>query len=368
MRVALIHDWLLGMRGGEKVLDALAQMFPQAELYTLLADRTAITPALAKLKLHTSWLQKLPGVKRYYRKLLPWMPGAIERFDVSGFDLVISSSHCVAKGVKVPAGVPHLCYCHTPMRYAWHLQELYLERVPKLLRPVAQSQLMKLREWDRKTAQGVTQFIANGRTVQQRIKEVYGRDSIIIHPPVDTAFFVPDNTCKREEYYLVVSALAPNKRVDLAIQACQQMGRRLVIIGSGEESTRLQRLAGPGTTLLGWCSDETIREHLQHCRALLFPGEEDFGMVPLEAQACGTAVIAYGIGGATETVVPIGKKEPTGVWFDEPSVPSLVAAIELFEREGKSIHTISCRTNAEQYGTERFVKLMREAIHQLLNK
>lgn len=368
MRVALIHDWLLGMRGGEKVLDALAQMYPQAELYTLLADRNAMTPALAKLKLHTSWLQKLPGVKRYYRNLLPWMPRAIQRFDLSGFDLVISSSHCVAKGVKVPAGVPHLCYCHTPMRYAWHLQELYLERVPKLLRPLTQSQLMKLREWDRKTAQGVTQFIANGRTVQQRIKEAYGRGSTIIHPPVDTVFYGPNSSVKREEYYLVVSALAPNKRVDLAIQACQRIGRRLVVIGSGEESARLRRLSGSETTLLGWCSDKTIREHLQHCRALLFPGEEDFGMVPLEAQACGTAVIAYGVGGATETVVALGENEPTGVWFDEPSVPSLVTAIERFETTGESIHPSFCRTNAEQYGTERFVKLMREAIHQLMNK
>ncbi|MFT3880537.1 MAG: glycosyltransferase [Gemmatales bacterium] len=362
MRVALVHDWLTGMRGGEKVLEALCGMYPQAEIFTLLADRDALSPTLSAMKIHTSWMQKLPGVKRYYRKLLPWMPGAIERFDLTGFDLVISSSHCVAKGVKVPAGVPHLCYCHTPMRYAWHLRDLYLEKVPALARSWARSQLDQLREWDRTTASRVTQFIANGKTVQQRIKEAYGRDSIIIHPPVDVEFYVPASEVKREDYYLVVSALAPNKRTDLAIGACQKLGRRSVIIGTGEEEPKLRRLAGTETTFLGWASNETIRDHLQRCRALLFPGEEDFGIVPVEAQACGAVVIAYGVGGATETVVPLGLPNPTGVWFMEPSVDSVAAAMQRFENERAGIRSEVCRGNVEQYGVERFRAQMVEVI------
>ncbi len=362
MRVALVHDWLTGMRGGEKVLEALAGMYPQGEIFTLLADRNALSPALAAMKLHTSWLQKLPGAKNYYRKLLPWMPGAIERFDLTGFDLVISSSHCVAKGVKVPVGVPHLCYCHTPMRYAWHLRELYLAKVPYIARSWARTQLERLREWDRASASRVTQFIANGKTVQQRIKEAYGRDSIVIHPPVDVDFYVPDASVKRDDYYLVVSGLAPNKRVDLAIAACQKLGRRLVIIGTGEEVSRLGQQAGAETTFLGWCTNEVIRQHLQRCRALLFPGEEDFGIVPVEAQACGTAVIAYGVGGATETVVPLGEVNPTGIWFEEPSVDSLAAAMQRCETEGATIQPEVCRANAEQYGAERFRAQMAEVI------
>lgn len=366
MRVALIHDWLLGQRGGEKVLSAIAQLFPKAELFTLLADRRTLTPELTALKLHTSWLQKLPGVRRYYRKLLPWMPGAVEGFDLSAFDLVISSSHCVAKGVRVPQGVPHLCYCHTPMRYAWHLQDLYVQRVPAMARGWVKSELMKLREWDRRTSERVTQFIANGKTVQRRIQEAYGRGSVVIHPPVDTGFYVPDSMVKREDYYLVVSALAPNKRIDLAINACQEMKRGLVIIGSGEEEGRLRRLARGETTMLGWCSNETIRHHLQRCRALLFPGEEDFGMVPIEAQACGAAVIAYGVGGATETVMPLGQGNPTGVWFMEPTVSSLIEAMKQFELESQSIQPTVCRANAEQFSSERFANSMRELVNRCL--
>ena len=366
MRVALVHDWLTGMRGGEKVLEALCGMYPQAEIFTLLADRSALSPALAAMKLHTSWMQKLPGVKRYYRKLLPWMPAAIERFDMAGFDLVISSSHCVAKGVKVPAGVPHLCYCHTPMRYAWHLRDLYVSKVPYLARSWARSQLERLREWDRATASRVTQFIANGRTVQQRIKEAYGRESIVIHPPVDVDFYVPDSSVERDDYYLIVSGLAPNKRIDLAIAACQKLGRRLLIIGTGEEESRLRHQAGIETTFLGWCTNEIIREHLQRCRALLFPGEEDFGIVPVEAQACGMAIIAYGVGGATETVVPLGSTNPTGVWFIEPGVDSLVLAMQRYELEGSTIRPEACRSHAEQYSGDRFQALMQQAISSCL--
>jgi glycosyltransferase involved in cell wall biosynthesis len=228
------------------------------------------------------------------------------------------------------------------------------------------SQLDKLKEWDRSTSSRVTQFIANGKTVQQRIKEAYGRESVIIHPPVNVDFYVPDVLVKREDYYLVVSALAPNKRTDLAIGACQKLGRPLVVIGTGEEERRLRQLAGSETTFLGWASKETIRQHLQRCRALLFPGEEDFGIVPVEAQACGTAVIAYGVGGATETVVPLGAAKPTGVWFTEPSKESLAAAMQRYEIEGSAIKPETCRANAEQYGADRFRTSMEQAITSCL--
>jgi glycosyltransferase involved in cell wall biosynthesis len=366
LRVALVHDWLLGMRGGEKVLEALLKLVPQAEIFTLLVDRQNISSTLAARPIHASWLQKLPGVQRHYRKLLPWMPGAIERFDLSGFDLVISSSHCVAKGVKVPAGVPHLCYCHTPMRYAWDQMELYLKQVTPLLRSWARRELEKLQAWDAATADRVTQYIANGQTVADRITKVYGRESVVVHPPVDTEFYQRNPSVIREDFYLVVSALAPNKRIDLALHACERLKRNLIIIGSGENS---KVVCSPNTgplRLLGWASNEVIRDHYQRCRALLFPGVEDFGIVPLEAQACGTPVIAYGHGGATETVRPLGQHpEPTGVWFHEPESHSLVAAIERFE--AASIDPQHCRANAERFRAAVFDERMREILKPYLH-
>ncbi|MBL8824288.1 MAG: glycosyltransferase [Planctomycetia bacterium] len=369
MRVALVHDWLLGMRGGEKVLEAIARMYPDAELFTLIADRQSLSPILQQRKIHTSWLQRLPGVRSYYRTLLPWMPGAIEQLDVTGFDLIISSSHCVAKGVMVPSGAKHLCYCHSPMRYAWNLQELYISKVPAPLRPIVRKQLEKLREWDRKSSDRVHQFIANGKTVQERIRSAYSRDSLIIHPPVDTDFYHPDTERKREDYYLAVSALAPNKRIDLAVLACMRQKKKLVIIGSGQESKRLQQMADPNLIqFLGWQSDEVIREHYQRCKALLFPGEEDFGIVPLEANACGTAVIAYGHGGATETIQPLGEIErPTGIWFNEATVDSLCAAIEQFEQSGDAIEPKACRQNALHYRSERFTDTMQQAVKTFMS-
>lgn len=366
MRVAVVHDWLLGMRGGEKVLEALLKLLPHAEIFTLLVDRSRISHTLAEQTIHTSWLQSLPGILHYYRKLLPWMPGAIERFNLTGFDLIISSSHCVAKGVNVPAGVPHLCYCHTPMRYAWDLKELYLEQLSPWLRGWARRELNKLQAWDARTAGRVTQFIANGKTVQQRIKLAYQCDSIVIHPPVDTEFYQRQPAKLREDFYLVVSAMAPNKRIDLAIAACLKLNRRLVIIGTGEEERRLRSQANDLVTFVGWATNELIRDHYQRCRALLFPGEEDFGIVPLEAQACGTPVIAFGVGGATETVCPLGQDpEPTGVWFMEPDPNSLTQAILSFENA--EIQAQDCRNQAEKFGAWVFEKKMRDVLAVYLN-
>src|SRR5581483_5327383 len=238
-RVVLVHDWLTGMRGGEKVLEVFCRRWPRARLYTLLHRRGSTSPPIEALHPRTSCLQWLPGVTRYYRYLLPVMPYAVG-WDLGDCDLVVSSSHCVAKGVRVPAGVPHFCYCHTPMRYAWHLRDTYF-RGPR--RWLVQRLLARLRDWDRRSAAGVTHFIANSRVVQGRIRECYGRDSTVIHPPVDTDFYCPA-AVSREDYYLVLSAFAPYKRLDLALAACQRLGRRLIIIGTGQDEKKLRQQAG----------------------------------------------------------------------------------------------------------------------------
>lgn len=353
-RVVLVHDWLTGMRGGEKVLDVLCRRWPRARLYTLIHCPGSVSAAIENLRPRTSFLQWLPGVGRYYRYLLPVMPHAVG-WQLPDCDVVVSSSHCVAKGARVPAGVPHICYCHTPMRYAWHMRDAYFGRQgggPK--RWLLQRLLERLRAWDRATAAGVTHFIANSQVVRGRIRDCYGRDSTVIYPPADTDFYCPASV-PREDYYLVLSALAPYKRVDLAITACAKLGRRLVIIGSGQQESSLRRAAAAGTTFLGWQSDEVLRDHLRRCRALLFPGEEDFGIVPVEAQACGTPVIALGRGGATETVVPLGlAPQPTGVWFAEQTVDCLAAAIEAYERSQGAFDGRALRLHALRFSTARF--------------
>jgi glycosyltransferase involved in cell wall biosynthesis len=349
-RIVLVHDWLTGMRGGEKVLETFCRRWPAAQLYTLLHRPGSVSAAIEALRPRTSALQWLPGVERYYRYLLPLMPYAVN-WRLADCDLVVSSSHCVAKGVRVPPGVPHFCYCHTPMRYAWHLRDAYFQGPRRWL---VQRLLARLRAWDRQTAAGVTHFIANSRVVQGRIRECYDRDSVVIHPPVDTDFYCPAPV-PRDDYYLILSAFAPYKRLDLALAACQRLGRRLVVIGSGQEEKKLRRAAGDKVEFLGWQPDEVVRAHLRRCRALLFPGEEDFGIVPVEAQACGTPVIAFGRGGATETVVPLGMAAaPTGTWFAEQTTDCLVAALQTFERHAADFDPQRLRQHALRYGVRRF--------------
>ena len=353
-RIALVHDWLTGMRGGEKCLEVLCRRWPDARLFTLLHDRGKVSTAIEDLRPRTSFLQRFPGVERYYRYLLPLMPFAAN-WRLPPCDLVVSLSHCVAKAVQPPPGTPHVSYCFTPMRYAWHLREAYFGgRFGKLKGVLIDRLLGWIREWDRRTANRVTHFIAISKTVQDRIRECYGRDSIVIYPPADTDFYTPANT-PREDYYLVVSAFAPYKRIDLAIEACRRMGRPLKIIGTGQDAARLRTLAGPDVAFLGWQSDESIRDHLRQCRALLFPGEEDFGIVPVEANACGTPVIALGKGGATETVLPLGNSaSPTGVWFEEQSIDSLTEAIERFERNPAAFQSGAIRRQALRFNRHRF--------------
>jgi glycosyltransferase involved in cell wall biosynthesis len=353
-RVVLVHDWLTGMRGGEKCLEVVCRRWPSARLFTLLHKRGSISTAIEALQPSTSPLQWLPGIERYYRYLLPILPLAVESWRLPSCDLVVSFSHCVAKSARPARGVPHVCYCFTPMRYAWHMREAYFGREHGLKARIVERLLGFLREWDRRTAARVTHFIAISKTVQRRIAECYGRDSAVIYPPVDTDFYTPA-AVPREDYYLAVSAFAPYKRLDLAIAACNRLHRRLLIIGSGQDEARLRPLAGPTIQFLGWQPDESIRDHLRRCRALVFPGEEDFGIVPLEANACGTPVIVFGRGGATETIVPLHGREPaTGVWFAEQTADCLIDALERFEQERELFVPALLRRHAQRFNRSRF--------------
>lgn len=358
--VVLVHDWLTGMRGGEKCLEVLCRRWPDAPLLTLLHRRGSVSPVIEQRPLRTSALQLLPGVGRYYRYLLPVMPAAAASWRPPPCDLVLSFSHCVAKAVRPPEGVPHVCYCFTPMRYAWHLREAYFRTGHRgsLKARLAAPLLAWLRHWDRATADRVTHFVAISRTVQRRIADCYGRTSVVIPPPVDTDYYTPA-TGPRDDYYLAVSAFAPYKRLDLALAACTQLRRKLVVIGTGQDAARLRALAGPTVQFLGWQPDAVIRDHYRRCRALLFPGEEDFGIVPVEAMACGTPVIALGHGGATETVVPLGTSAPpTGVWFAEQTVAALVEALRLFETRRADFSPTVARRQAERFHVRRFEEEM----------
>ncbi len=343
LRVALVHDWLTGMRGGEKCLEVLCLAFPDATLHTLIHRRGSLSPHIERMAIRTSPLQKVPGIYSHYRKLLPLMPLAARSWKAHDVDLVVSLSHCVAKAVKVPAGIPHVCYCFTPMRYAWDGRDAYLagwtEKPAR--RMVAGLLLDHLRAWDRSTAARVSHFVSISETVRDRIARCYGRESRVIQPPVDTDFYRPAEVA-RDDRYLIVSALVPYKRIDQAVRACTATGRRLAVIGAGPERERLEALAGPTVRFLGWQPDEVIREHYQRCKALIFPGEEDFGIVPIEALACGAPVIALGRGGAAETV-----DDGVGRVYPEPTEESLIRAIDEFERDGSLGNTEERRRRAE---------------------
>jgi glycosyltransferase involved in cell wall biosynthesis len=365
-RVCLIHDWLTGMRGGEKCLERLCRRWPDAPLFTLLHARGSVSPLIENRRIVTSLLQQLPARERYYRYLLPVLPLAA-RWQLPPCDLVVSLSHCVAKAAKPPPGVPHVCYCFSPMRYAWHMRDAYFQSLGRPAGWLAGKILAALRAWDRATADRVTHFIAISRTIQDRIRDCYGRESVVIYPPVDTDFYCPAPV-PREDYYLVVSAFAPYKRIDLAVTACRRLGRKLVVIGTGQDERRLRAFAGTDVTFLGWQSDEAIRDHFRRCRALLFPGEEDFGIVPVEAQACGAPVIAFGRGGAAETVIPPGTAAaPTGVLFAEQSTDGLADAIQWFEVHAADFNPAAARRQAEQFHPRRFDAEFGEFLTTLVN-
>lgn len=349
VRVAIVHYWLVTMRGGERVLDALLDLYPEADVFTHVADPAAISPRIAGRLKGTTFIGRIPGARRLYQKLLPLMPLALERLDLSGYDLVISSEGGPTKGVLAPAEALHVCYCHSPMRYAWVMPESYLAELPAPLRPLAAWLLHRLRIWDVSTVPRVDHFIANSATVGRRIRRYWGRDSVVVHPPVELDRFAihPDGP---GDAYLFASQLVGYKRADVAVRAFAGSGRKLLVAGEGPELEALKRAATPNVTFLGRVSDTDLERLYARCRALVFCAEEDFGIVPLEAMACGRPVIAFGRGGARETVVD----GVTGLFFDAQTAESLRAALDRFETAEDRFDPAAIRRHAEGFGRDRF--------------
>ena len=370
MRVALVHDWLTGMRGGERCLEVFCELFPEAPLYTLLHLPGRVSPIIEQRPIVTSFVQHLPAVEQRYRWYLPLFPAAVRGFDLTGVDLVISLSHCVAKAVRPPPGALHICYCFTPMRYVWDLYGDYVAASGLLARTLGPALAAGLRRWDRRTA-GVDHFVAISHHIADRIRRVYGRESDVIHPPVDVARFHPRGKVPpREDFYLVVSALAPYKRVDLAIAAANRLGRRLLVVGSGPEERSLRALAGPTVELLGWRSDDEVADLMARARAVLFTSVEDYGIVPLEAAAAGRPTIALAQGGVLETMVGIGTEAhaagapPTAVFFATQTVEALTEAIERFETVEPRFDPAALRARAEAFDRPVFAARVREYVER----
>lgn len=369
MPIGLIHDWLTAMRGGEKVLSALCELLPQADILTLLHVPGSCDARIERMRTVTSILNDLPGVRYYYRYLLPLMPLAVERLDATGYDLIISSSHCVAKGIISSPSALHVCYCHTPMRYAWAQQKIYWDTMGfsgLTLRAIDGY----LRAWDLRSAKHVDYFIANSHNVARRILQTYGRHAEVIYPPVDTEFFTPGPE-PREDFYLMVTALVPYKRVDQAIQTFASLGRPLRIIGSGHHLAKLRRRAPKNVSFLGWRNNEVLRDSYRRCRALVFPGEEDFGMVPVEAMACGTAVIAYGAGGALESVIDVSQEDyaaPTGLLYAPQTAQALESAVRRFERMEERFQPERIVAWAQHFSRARFLQNFKRLVRPLLEK
>jgi glycosyltransferase involved in cell wall biosynthesis len=358
MRVALAHHWLVGMRGGEKVLEQIARLVPTAPIYTLVAEPQKLSPALRRHPVHTSWLQQVPGGPRHYKKLLPLFPRAISALRVKGpVDLLVSSDASVIKGLSFPPGTPHICYCHSPPRYLWDLQSEYMkssEAGGPVGRALFNQVVPYVREFDRLAAGRVTHFIANSNFVRDRILTCYNRPSDVIYPPVGLDEFEMAGE-KPEDFFLVVSQLTPYKRIDIAVTAFTRLNRKLVVIGDGSERKRLEKAAGSSVTFLGSQPQSVLRDHYRRCQALIFPGIEDFGITPLEAQASGRPVVAYRAGGALETV----QENRTGLFFDEQSAESLMEAIDKFMDGKNPFDPADCRRNAENFGADRFLSRLR---------
>jgi glycosyltransferase involved in cell wall biosynthesis len=363
VRVALVHDWLTGMRGGEKALERLCEIFPQAELFTLVHVKGSVSPLIEDRPIHTAFTQRLPFVAKAYRHYLPLFPAAIERFDFRGFDLVVSCSHCVAKSVIVPPGVPHVCYCLTPMRYAWDQFDAYFgpRKVGRLASAALRPVMNRLARWDQATAGRADRYLAISQYVAGRIRLYYNRQSTIVYPPVDTEYFRP-GTAAPGAAFVIVSALVPYKHLELAIDAAHAAHLPLDIVGDGPERARLEALAarGPGVRLLGRLDDAAVREHYRTAAAVLLPGEEDFGIVPVEAQACGRPVVALARGGATETVID----GVTGLLVDDDSVPAWRDA--LVRAAATTWPADRIRANAERFSHERFRAEFRAALGEVL--
>ena len=355
-KVAIIHDWLSTFGGAEKVVEQLLRLFPQADLFSLidiLPDRDR--KFLGRHQIRTSFLQRLPRISTSYRSYLPLMPLAIERFDLSAYDLIISDCHAVSKGVRTAPEQLHLSYIHAPIRYAWDMEQDYLQlfNLRGLRGSLARALLSYIRVWDRRAARRPDRLMANSHFCARRIERAYQRPSTVIHPPVNTEYYAPGPP--KDDFFVTAARLVPYKRVDLIVQAFRQMpDKRLFVIGDGPEAARIRRLCGANVVWLGYQPDSVLRDHLQRARAFLFAAREDFGILPVEAQACGTPVIAFGEGGATETVSGPEADAPTGVFFPAQTVPAICAAVRDFERVSRTISIANCRRNAERFSVGRF--------------
>ena len=356
MKVALVHDWLTGMRGGEKCLEVFCELFPDADLHTLVYDPASVSPAIRRMRVKTSWLNRLPGARKHFRYFLPLFPQAIESFELGDYDLIVSSSHCVAKGIY-PHRAPHLAYVYTPMRYIWDMGDAYLAGGTSLLaRAGLALSRAYLRRWDLRSTARVDQLIAISNNVAAKIVQIYGRTAQVIYPPVSVDKFHLADTL--QPYYLMVSALVPYKRIDLAIDAFNALKLPLKIAGDGPLRKYLQRRAQSNIEFLGWVDDRKLAQLYCQCQALIFPGDEDFGIVPLEAHASGRPVIGYGRGGLLETVVGLDRSSsgsaPTGVFFPEQSAASLIAAIEFYQKHQREFRPQQIRQHAHRFSRERF--------------
>ena len=370
MRIALVHDWLDTWGCGEAVLAQLLQVFPGAHLYTLVdylsaADRARLhTPQIA-----TSSLQGLPAAKQWFRYAAVLYPQIVERFDLSGYDVVVSNSHAVAKGARTHAGQVHVCYCHTPARFAWTMAPTYSDRASggaAWRRPLVEVALKRFRAWDRRTSARIDRFVANSRHIAMAIARCYGRDAEVVHPPVDVERFAAaaagDAASPRGEF-VTVSRLVPHKRIDVLVEAFRRLpGRRLVVVGDGPERARLESLGVPNVEMLGARNDADITQRVARAKAFLIAAEEDFGVAPVEAQAAGTPVIAYGRGGVLESIRGLDHPAPTGVFFDAQTPEAVVAAIEAFEAATHRISAPACAGNAKRFGAARFRAEIAQAV------
>jgi glycosyltransferase involved in cell wall biosynthesis len=349
-KIALVHYWLVGMRGGEKIVERLCEIFPDIDIYTLVYDKDKVSSVINSKNIYTSSIQKKLFAKKHYQIYLPFMPVAIEQFDLSGYDIVISSESGIAKGVLTKPETCHICYCHTPMRYLWNMYFDYLknERIRFLKRKFIEAFFNYLRVWDLATASRVDYFISNSDNVRKRILKYYKRESRVIYPPVPVNNFIFSD--KKEDYYLVVSQLVSYKRIDLAVDAFNSLGKELVIIGDGPEKKKLIKRSNKNIKFLGWQDDKVLKEYYSKARAFIFPGEEDFGMTPVEAQSSGTPVIGYGKGGLLETVID----GVTGMFFYRKDASSLAEAVGRFEKVKDGMDSERMRGNARRFDTSVF--------------
>jgi glycosyltransferase involved in cell wall biosynthesis len=363
MKVALVHDYLNQMGGAERVVLALHEIFPDAPIYTSIYDPQRVDPAFQKMDIRTSFMQKFPLVTKHHQPYLPFYPFAMESLDLRAYDLVLSSSSAFGKGVITKPETMHICYCHTPMRWCWNYAE-YVEReqLGKLARNILPFVITGLRVWDQTSAMRVDHFIANSPVVAERIQKYYRRDAMFIPPPVEAHRFPFDAAAEIEDYFLILSRLIPYKRIDLAIAACNRLHLPLVIIGGGRDIERLTHLAGPTIRFMGRLSDEEVLHYYTHCRAFLFPGEEDFGITPLEAQAAGRPVIAYGAGGALASVVD----GVTGKFFTEQTTDSLAEVLASFNEHMYDPNAI--RNHALEFDTPRFKRRILQFIEAKLSE